>query len=62
MIVPELGGPVDDVADPWRITIDGRVFGIDHLASLSVDRILGRVDRAPADAVFAVRRALLAIT
>lgn len=62
LVAPELGGPLDEVSDPWRIGIEGGVFAVDFTASLPTERLLERVGRAPADAVLQVRRALLAIT
>lgn len=47
---------------PWRITVEGRIFAVDLLRSIPADRLLERVDRAPAAAVLAARRALRAIT
>lgn len=62
IVVPELGGPPDEVSDPWRIMIDGHVFAVDHIRSIPAARLLDRVGRAPAGAVNEIRRALRALT
>lgn len=61
LVVPELPGPPDVAAFPWRVPADGRTFAVDMLRTVPVDRLLERVDRAPAAAVAAARRALLQI-
>lgn len=62
VVVPALGGPPDEVPDPWRIVIDGTVFAVDHTRSIPVARLVDRVGRAPTAAVNDLRRALRAIT
>jgi mRNA-degrading endonuclease toxin of MazEF toxin-antitoxin module len=62
IVVPELGGPPDEVPDPWRIEIDGTVYAVDHVRSISADRLLDHVGRAPTGAVNDLRRALRALT
>ena len=47
---------------PWRVVVDDRIFAVDLLRTVPTDRLLERVDRAPAAAVLAARRALRAIT
>jgi mRNA-degrading endonuclease toxin of MazEF toxin-antitoxin module len=55
--------PVDsEVLDPWRVRSGGDVFALDLLRTLSVDRLLDRVDRVPAPAVERMRRAIRHIT
>ena len=55
---------VAPIADelPWRITVDSWIFAVDLLRSVPIDALLDRVDRAPARATNAARRAMLAIT
>jgi mRNA-degrading endonuclease toxin of MazEF toxin-antitoxin module len=62
LVAPEIIGEPDEVPFPWRVQIDNGVYAIDLMRSLSVDRLLDRVDRAPAVAMAVVRRALLNIT
>lgn len=62
VVVPELGGPPDEIPDPWRIVVDTRTFAVDFLTSLTSDRLLERLDRAPTEAVLRMRRAVRAIT
>jgi mRNA-degrading endonuclease toxin of MazEF toxin-antitoxin module len=62
LVAPELGGEADEVAFPWRVEVDGRVFAVDLLRSLPLERLLERTDRAPAATMVAVRRAVHAIT
>lgn len=62
VIVPEAHGPPDDVLDPWRISVDGTVYAVDHVRSVPASRLLERVDRVPVGAVSGIRRALRAIT
>ncbi len=62
LVAPELRGDPDDVAFPWRVEVDGRVFAVDLLRSLPAVRLLDRTDRAPAATMAAVRRAVHAIT
>lgn len=61
LVAPEIFGGPDAVPLPWRVAIDDRVFAVDLLRSLPEERILDRVDRAPAPAMAAVRRAVLNI-
>lgn len=58
LVAPELAGPADDKPFPWRVEVDGTVYAVDLLRSLPTERLLERVDRAPAAAVAAARRAL----
>lgn len=62
LVAPEVLGAPDEVPFPWRIEVDGVVFAVDLLRSLSADRLLERAGRAPADAVRRARQALHAIT
>jgi len=60
-IVPELvGGEHDDL--PWRLLIDGRVFAVDHLRTISLASLLNRAGSAPAMEMARARRAIRAIT
>lgn len=61
IVVPELGGPPDEVPDPWRVDIDGRVFAVDHLRSVPVARLVEQAGRAPTNAVNDLRRAVRAL-
>lgn len=62
LVAPELFGPPEEIPFPWRVEVDGLVFGIDLLRSVPVDRLLDRTGRAPAAAMRSVRQALLAVT
>ncbi|HMQ25367.1 MAG TPA: hypothetical protein PKA98_05225, partial [Acidimicrobiales bacterium] len=62
LVAPEVFGAPDDVPFPWRIEVDGAVFAVDLLRSLSADHLLEQTGRAPADAVRRARQALHAIT
>jgi mRNA-degrading endonuclease toxin of MazEF toxin-antitoxin module len=62
LVAPEIPGPPDEVPFPWRIQVDDAVYAVDMVRGLPVDRLLDRTDRAPADAMALVRRALLNIT
>jgi mRNA-degrading endonuclease toxin of MazEF toxin-antitoxin module len=62
MVAPEIFESADAVAFPWRVEIDGAVFAVDLLRSLPTGRLLDRVDRAPAAAMAAVRRAVIHVT
>jgi len=62
LVAPELPGPPDDRPFPWRIEVEGTVYAVDLLRSLPTERLLERVDRLPAPAVAAARRALHHVT
>ena len=62
LVAPEITGDPDEVPFPWRVEVDGVVFGVDLVRSLPADRLLDRTARAPVAAIQAVRRALLHIT
>lgn len=62
LAAPQVPGAADAVPFPWRVEVDGAVYAIDLLRSLPADRLLKRVDRAPADAMLLVGRALRNIT
>lgn len=62
LVAPELLGVADEVPFPWRVRVDDAVYALDLARSLPADRLLDRTDRAPADAMALVRRALLHIT
>ncbi len=62
LVAPHVPGAADEVPFPWRFEVDGAVYAIDLLRSLPADRLLKRVDRAPADAMVLVRQALRNIT
>ena len=62
LVAPEIIGEPDEVPFPWRVPIDDGVYAVDLVRSLAADRLLDRVDRAPAAAMAEVRRALLNIT
>ena len=62
LVAPEVVGDADEVLSPWRVQVDGAIFAVDLVRSLPVERLLERIDRAPATAVALVRRALRNIT
>ena len=62
LVAPHVPGDPDEVPFPWRVEVDGAVYAIDLLRSVSRDRLLKRVGRAPADAMVLVRRAVRNIT
>lgn len=62
LVAPELPGPADDVSFPWRVTVDDSVFAVDLLRSLTIERLLDRVDRAPAGVVHQVAQVLRQIS
>ena len=62
LVAPEIIGGPDEVPFPWRVPIDDAVYAVDLVRSLAADRLLDRVDRAPAAAMAEVRRALLNIS
>lgn len=62
LVAPEVFGPLDDVAFPWRLPVDDAIYAVDMVRSVPVHRLLDRVDRAPATTVQAAQRALHAIT
>jgi mRNA-degrading endonuclease toxin of MazEF toxin-antitoxin module len=62
LVAPEVIGEPDEVPFPWRVEVDNGVYAVDLMRSLPVERLLDRIDRAPAVAMAVVRRALLNIT
>ncbi len=62
LVAPECPIDPDAVQFPWMVPIDGAVYAVNLLRSLSADRLLDRISRAPADAMRSVRQALLHIT
>lgn len=62
VVVPELSGTPDEVPDPWRVRIDDGIFAVDRVRSISADRLVDHLGRAPSGAVTQLRRALRAIT
>ena len=58
VVAPEVIAEPDQVPFPWRVEVDGAVYAVDLLRSISVDRLLGRTASAPHDAVVAARRAV----
>ena len=62
LVAPEAVGDADEVPFPWRVQVDDAIFALDLVRSLPVERLLDRIDRAPAAAVAMVRRALRNIT
>lgn len=62
LVAPELFGEAEGVAFPWRVTVDDAVYAVDRLRSLPIDRLLGRVDRAPGTLVEQIRQVLRRIT
>jgi mRNA-degrading endonuclease toxin of MazEF toxin-antitoxin module len=62
LVAPEVFGDADEVSFPWRVQIEDGVYAVDLVRSLPMSRLLERLDRAPAAAMVAARRALLHIT
>ncbi len=62
LVAPEVLEAPDEVPFPWRIEVDGVVFAVDLLRSLSADRLIEHTGRAPADAVRRARQALHTVT
>jgi mRNA-degrading endonuclease toxin of MazEF toxin-antitoxin module len=62
LLAPEIIGEPDEVPFPWRVQIDDAVYAVDLVRSLPANRLLDRTDRAPADAMAIVHRAILNIT
>ena len=62
LVAPQLLGAPEHVLLPWRVQVDGVEYGVDLMRSITVDRLLERVDRAPASVHNAVRRAVRSIT
>ena len=62
LVAPEIIGEPAEVPFPWRVRVDDGVYAVDLVRSLAIDRLLDRMDRAPADAMALVRRALLNIS
>jgi mRNA-degrading endonuclease toxin of MazEF toxin-antitoxin module len=58
-VAPEVLGAATDVPFPWRISIGGAIFAVDHLRSLPVERLLRRTERAPHSTMIDVRRVVL---
>ena len=42
VVAPEVEGRPDAVPFPWRIEVEGAVYGVDLLRSIPVDRLLDR--------------------
>ena len=62
LVAPEVVGDADEVPFPWRVQVNDAIFALDLVRSLPIERLLDRIDRAPAAAVAVVRRALRHIT
>ena len=62
LVAPELPLLPDDVAFPWRVTVDDTTFAVDLLRSVPAERLLERVNRAPAGVVKQVEQVLRRIT
>ena len=58
IVVPDLGGPPDEVPFPWRVAAGDSVFAADFVRAIPSARLLERVDRVPADVIGALRRAI----
>lgn len=61
LVAPAISTQPDEVPFPWRIEVDGEVYAVDLLRSISIDRLLDRVGSAPHETVLAARRAVLNI-
>lgn len=62
LVAPELALLQGDVTFPWRVTVDDTTFAVDLLRSVPAERLLERVDRAPAGVVKQVEQVLRHIT
>jgi len=62
LVAPELALLPGDVTFPWRVTVDDTTFAVDLLRSVPAERLLERVDRAPAGVVKQVEQVLRHIT
>ena len=62
LVAPELAQLPGDVTFPWRVTVDDTTFAVDLLRSVPAERLLERVDRAPAGVVKQVEQVLRHIT
>lgn len=47
IVVPELRLPIDELLDPWRFAIGGRLYAADHTQTLRIERVLEVVTRLP---------------
>lgn len=61
LVAPAISGEPDEVPFPWRIEVDGEVYAVDLLRSITTGRLLDRVGVAPHEAVLAARRAVVNI-
>ena len=62
LVAPELALLPGDVTFPWRVTVDDTTCAVDLLRSVPAERLLERVDRAPAGVVKQVEQGLRHIT
>jgi mRNA-degrading endonuclease toxin of MazEF toxin-antitoxin module len=62
LVAPEVIGEPDDVPFPWRVQVGNAVYAVDLVRTLPTDRLLDRIDRAPAAAMALIGRALVNIT
>ena len=62
LVAPQINGPSLDVSYPWHVQVDGVEFAIDAVRTIQLDRLLDRIDRAPASVNLAVRRVIQSIT
>ena len=62
LVAPELALLPGDVTFPWRVTVDDPTCAVDLLRSVPAERLLERVDRAPAGVVKQVEQVLRHIT
>lgn len=62
LVAPELALLPGDVTFPWRVTVEDTTFAVDLLRSVPAERLLERVDRAPAGVVKQVEQVLRHIT
>lgn len=61
LVAPEYDGPLDAVADPWRVDADGAVFAVDLVRSLPIERLLDVVGCATVVEARRAQRALRAL-
>jgi len=62
LVAPQLLGDRDEVPFPWRVDVDGALFAVDLMRSMPTERLRDRTGRASAEAMRAVRRAIVNIT
>lgn len=62
LVAPAVPGEPDEVPFPWRIEAEGRVFAVDALRSVPIERLIERTGRATPAIAASVQRVLRHIT